>query len=114
MKHRKTLLAFLVIGTAGMLGSLAMAWWAGGHETVAEAAAARLPDDMPAFFRNGGKHLAHFSVDPDRWKNRQMTFLRAEEEGNHFLDTEDLDGKKLPATHRYDCLLYTSPQHLDD
>jgi hypothetical protein len=109
MKRRKLILAFAVVGIAGMLGSLAMAWWSGGHETVAEAAAARLPDDMPAFFRNGGKHLAHFSVDPDRWKNRQMTFLRAEEEGNHFLDTEDLDGKKLPATHRYDAMkmIYT-------
>ena len=31
-----------------------------------------------------------------------MTFLRRAEEGNHFLDTEDLDGKELPATNRFD------------
>jgi len=37
---------------------------------------------VPAFYRAGGKHLAHF-VDPDRWKNREMNFLRREEEGNH-------------------------------
>jgi hypothetical protein len=95
----------LTVGAAGLLlGSLATGWWSGGHETIAEAAAARLPDDVPEFFRRGGKHLAHFSVDPDRWKNREMAFLRRMEEGNHFLDTEDLDGKQLAATHRFDAM----------
>jgi hypothetical protein len=94
--------ALLVLG--GLLASLAPAWWAGGHESIAEAAAARLPDDVPDFFRKGGKHLAHFAVDPDRWKNREATFLRRAEESNHFLDTEDLDGKPLPGTNRYDGL----------
>ena len=89
---------------AVLVGGLANGWWSGGHETIAEAAAARLPDDVPAFFRRGGKELAHFAVDPDRWKNREMGFLRRAEEGNHFLDTEDLDGKPLPATHRFDAM----------
>ena len=90
---------------AGVLAAgLAGGWWGGGHETVAESAAARLPDDVPEFFRRGGKHLAHFSVDPDRWKNKEMGFLRRAEEGNHFLDLEDLDGKALPATHRFDAI----------
>jgi hypothetical protein len=90
-------------------GGLAAGWWSGGHETIASAAAARLPDEVPAFFRTGGKHLAHFAVDPDRWKNRETPFLRRAEEGNHFLDLEDLDDKKLPGTHRYDGLklIYT-------
>ena len=86
----------------GLLVGLAQAWWSGGHESIAEAAAARLPDEVPAFYRRGGKHLAHFAVDPDRWKNRAANFLRRSEEGNHFLDAEDLDGKELPATHRFD------------
>lgn len=99
----KRYLVLAVILTAVAVG-LANAWWSGGHESIAEAAAARLPDDMPAFFRRGGKHLAHFAVDPDRWKNREATFLRRSEEGNHFLDSEDLDGKALPATHRFDAM----------
>ena len=109
MNRRTVVLLSAVVVVAGVLGSFARAWWSGGHETVAEAAAARLPDDVPAFYRNGGKHLAHFASDPDRWKNREMSFLRREEEGNHFLDVEDLDNKKLPATHRYDALkmIYT-------
>lgn len=109
MNRRTFVLVFATVVVAGLVGSFASGWWSGGHETVAEAAAARLPDELPAFYRNGGKHLAHFAVDPDRWKNREMTFLRREEEGNHFLDLEDLDDKKLPATHRYDALkmIYT-------
>lgn len=107
---RRTVVHILAIMTIGvLLGGVASGWWSGGHESIAEAAAARLPDDVPAFFRTGGKHLAHFSVDPDRWKNRDTVFLRAEEEGNHYLDMEDLNDKKLPATHRFDAMkmIYT-------
>lgn len=106
---RSALVVAAVVALAGLVTGLASAWWAGGHESIAEAAAARLPDDVPAFFRGGGRHLAHFAVDPDRWKNRNAIFLRRAEEGNHFLDLEDLDGKELPATNRFDAmkLVYT-------
>jgi hypothetical protein len=109
MKRRTALLAFAVLTIGVLIGGVASGWWSGGHETIAEAAAARLPDEVPTFFRNGGKHLAHFCVDPDRWKNRDTDFLRRAEEPNHFLDSEDLDGKKLPGTNRYDAmkLVYT-------
>jgi hypothetical protein len=102
-------LGFAGLAAALALAGLATGWWSGGHETVAEAAAARLPDDVPAFFRKGGKELAHFSCDPDRWKNREMTFLRRSEEGNHYLDSEDLEGKTLPGTNRFDAMkmIYT-------
>ena len=110
MRKRSAVLGVAMAAIGLFLGGLAAGWWSGGHETIAEAAAARLPEDVPAFFRRGGKELAHFSVDPDRWKNREMTFLRREEEGNHFLDTEDLDGKTLPGTHRFDAMkmIYTA------
>ncbi|WP_439621446.1 hypothetical protein [Gemmata sp.] len=108
--RKRTLGTGAALVVAAVLGGgLALGWWGGGHETVTEAAAARLPDAVPDFFRRGGKHLAHFAVDPDRWKNREMNFLRRAEEGNHFLDIEDLDGKELPATNRFDAmkLVYT-------
>ncbi|HEV3439521.1 MAG TPA: hypothetical protein VG122_19305 [Gemmata sp.] len=104
MKKRFLILSCGVIGTGLIVASLAVGWWSGGHETVAESAAARLPDEVPAFFRKGGKELAHFACDPDRWKNREMTFLRRAEEGNHYLDSEDLDGKSLPGTNRFDAM----------
>jgi hypothetical protein len=76
--------------------AVAPAWWVNGHATITEAAAAALPDDVPAFYRAGGRSLAHFSGDPDRWKNRAATFLRAAEAPNHFLDLEDLEGHAPP------------------
>ncbi|HJZ58540.1 MAG TPA: hypothetical protein VKE74_26605 [Gemmataceae bacterium] len=100
--------ALAVVGL--LLAGVVSAWWGGGHESIAEAAAARLPNEMPEFFRKGGKHLAHFAVDPDRWKNKEATFLRRAEESNHFLDSEDLDGKALPGTNRFDGMKLVSTE----
>jgi hypothetical protein len=88
-------------GIVVALAGLAPAWWVKGHESITEAAASRLPDDMPAFFRAAGKHLAHYAGDPDRWKNRECKALRASIEADHYLDLEDLDGKSLPAESRF-------------
>ena len=101
---RLAVLVGIGLAAGGLVVGLAPGWWVKGHGTIAEAAAARLPDDVPAFFRAGGRHLAYLAGDPDRWKNRETPFLRRAEEANHFLDTEDLEGKPLPATHRYDAM----------
>jgi hypothetical protein len=79
----------------------APAWWVKGHESITEAAAARLPDEVPAFFRAGGKALAHFAGDPDRWKNGSATFSRDAVSPDHYLDLEDLNGKSLPRAGRF-------------
>src|SRR5438552_13590770 len=91
---RKYLLAAGVLITC-MLGA-ATAWWVKGHGTIAEAAAARLPELLPAFFRAAGKQLSHLSGDPDRWKNPAAKHLKAAEAPDHFIDLEDLEGKDLP------------------
>jgi hypothetical protein len=98
---RRWLWVGVLVCGAGVFAGLAPGWWVKGHESITEAAAARLPDDVPAFFRTSGKTLAHFAGDPDRWKNRDTPFLRAAEEGNHYLDLEDLEGKPLPGTNRF-------------
>ena len=87
----------VVVVSATLFAGVAPAWWVKGHESIAEAAAAGLPDDVPAFFRAGGKSLAHSSGDPDRWKNPAAKHLRAAEAPDHYLDLEDLEGKELPA-----------------
>ncbi len=88
-------LALLALGT---LGGLGRAWWVKGHESIAEAAAAALPDEVPAFFRAGGKQMAHYAGDPDRWKNPSARFLRDAIGPDHYLDLEDFQGKELPPT----------------
>lgn len=81
----------------------APAWWVKGHESIAEAAAGKLPDAVPAFFRAGGKHLAHCSGDPDRWKNPDARYLRPAEAPDHYIDLENYEGKELPGD-RYQAL----------
>lgn len=97
--------SFLFAAVAGiLLAGLVRAWWAEGHATIADAAASTLPDEMPKFFRAAGKDLGHYSGDPDRWKNRSCTFLRATEAPDHFIDLEDYQGKELPKS-RYKALV---------
>src|SRR5580698_1993904 len=102
---KRTWTLFLGVGLAAIvLARLAGGWSSVSHETITEAAVARLPDDVPAFFRKGGKELAYFARDPDRWRHRELEFLRRSEEPNHYLDSEELNGKAFPATHRFDAL----------
>lgn len=91
---RRVVWGVVIVGLA--LGGSSLAWWVKGHESIAEAAANQLPMEMPQFFRAGGKALAHFAGDPDRWKNRDAKFLRAAEACDHYLDLEDLEGKEWP------------------
>jgi hypothetical protein len=85
-----------VLGLLGGLSGSVWGWWSGGHEAIAEAAASILPDEVPAFFRAAGKQLAHYAVDPDRWKNPGATALKATEFPEHFIDLELFQGKPLP------------------
>jgi hypothetical protein len=90
------LLAVLAIVGLSVTGAC-WAWWVNGHASIAEAATGSLPADMPAFFRAANRSLGHLAGDPDRWKNRSCTFLRAAEAPDHYIDLEDYQGKDLPA-----------------
>ncbi len=92
--HRCSLVAMAVLLAAG---GVAPAWWVKGHEAIAVAAAAGLPDDVPAFFRAGTRALANGAGDPDRWKNPDCRHLRDAEAPDHFLDLENFGGRELPA-----------------
>jgi len=91
-KHFVFAVALLLVGATAAMG-----WWVKGHGTIAEAAAARLPEGMPQFFRAAGKQLAHLAGDPDRWKNPLAKHLRAAEAPDHFIDLENFEGNELPA-----------------
>lgn len=95
MRRSRFLFLMLFVGLGLTIG-VARAWWVIGHGTITEAAALVLPDDMPAFFRASGKSLAHLAGDPDRWKNREATYLKVTEGPHHFLDLEDLEGNEIP------------------
>ena len=93
----KRTLPLVAAGLAALtLTGLAHGWWVVGHGVIAEAAVTGLPDEIPAFFRESGKQLAHLAGDPDRWKNPKAPHLRAAESPDHFLDLENFQGKHLP------------------
>ena len=102
-KHFVFAVALLLVGATAAMG-----WWVKGHGTIAEAAAARLPEGMPQFFRAAGKQLAHLAGDPDRWKNPLAKHLRAAEAPDHFIDLENFDGNELPADRYRPPLSYGS------
>lgn len=88
--------ACLVTVAALILTGLARSWWVLGHASIAEAAVAGLPGEMPLFFRAASRQLGHLSGDPDRWKNPACKHLRAAESPDHFIDLEDYQGRALP------------------
>lgn len=74
------------------------AWVGEGHQRATRLAVKVLPAEMPVFFRQGGEMLAHYSIDPDIAKQRELKTLVDAEAPEHFFDIEFLDGKKLPET----------------
>lgn len=68
------------------------AWGERGHYLTGQAAAARIPVDMPAFFRNAAAQLAYLNPEPDRWRDRtESTIEPALDAGSapdHFVDME--------------------------
>jgi hypothetical protein len=89
---------YLLGGALALLAAagLCRAWWVKGHGSIAEAGAAGLPAEVPAFFRAAGKQLGYLSGDPDRWKNPSLRHLRAAEAPDHYLDLEYYQGEELP------------------
>lgn len=81
-----------------------MGWGATGHELSARAAAARLPQAMPAFFRSAAAQLAYLNPEPDRWRSRDDTALARANAPEHFLDMERVPPGALAAPDRYSFL----------
>ena len=81
-----------------LLPSVSLAWWGGGHDLITLAAVRATPEDVPAFFREGERAVAHMVYDPDMMKNRGVPLLRGAEHGEHYLDLELLKGRALPRT----------------
>ena len=96
-----------------MIGALAavplFAWGERGHYLTGQAAAARLPAAMPAFFRAAAAQLAYLNPEPDRWRDRsEFVMDPALGEGSapdHFIDMElvppDRLNAALAAPNRY-------------
>ena len=79
-----------------MLTTPAWAWWGGGHDIMTQAAVKSLPDEVPEFFRNAGKMVAHCSYDPDLSKERGTPHARQAEYSEHYIDIELFGEHPIP------------------
>jgi hypothetical protein len=89
IKHSTFLVALL------LLAPCAFAWGEKGHQIVADAAELSLPNDIPPFFYQSFPTLTYLGDEPDRWRGGGDS-LNAENEPNHFLDSEYVAGLTLP------------------
>lgn len=80
----------------------ARAWHLEGHHIMTLAAMGALPDEVPAFFREGAATVAHMSIDPDMAKHRGTPHVRAAEYPEHFLDREMLPMDVVLPKSRYE------------
>ncbi len=89
--HHVHYVAATVVGAA-LIAPQARFWGEAGHRITAQAAAAALPQDMPAFFRDAAPQLAYLNPEPDRWRNRKESARDAALDGatapDHFIDLE--------------------------
>ncbi|MEY4166758.1 MAG: hypothetical protein RIR52_582 [Acidobacteriota bacterium] len=94
-------LALFVVGGPSVRG-----WGAHGHAISGKAAATRLPDTMPGFFRKAADQLSYLNPEPDRWRDRLESQIdRGMDTAaapDHFLDLELVPASARQALNRYD------------
>lgn len=77
-------------------GELQPQWGFQGHGLVQEVAAESLPDDVPEFFRSSVDRLVGLAAQPDRWKARDLGYLKEATAMDHFMAYEQIKGHRLP------------------
>ncbi len=103
----KTLLCLLTaLAALTMRPSGVQSWGLEGHAMAGRAAAMKLPDEMPKFFRKAVDQLSYLNPEPDRWRDRVESSLdRAMDSAaapDHYLDLELVPPSAFNAANRYE------------
>jgi hypothetical protein len=79
------------------------AWGDEGHRYINRVAAQKLPDDMPAFFKNAATRLEFLGPEPDRWRDNRELFsaLREVNGPDHFIDIDRAENFAALPNDRY-------------
>jgi hypothetical protein len=103
---RITLCLSLAIAALAFRSSDVRGWGPEGHEISGRAAAMKLPQEMPRFFRLSIDQLAYLNFEPDRWRDRAESNLDKALDSalapDHFLDMEIVPERAAKAVNRYD------------
>jgi hypothetical protein len=78
----------------------AHAWGRDGHRMINRLAVQNLPQDVPAFIRNGNAVdiIEYEGPEPDQWRNRAEDELSNTQAADHFMDLEWADLAGSPCT----------------
>jgi hypothetical protein len=76
-------------------------WGRDGHLMVGRAAAARVPADMPAFFRREVQRLSYLNYEPDRWRDNDLAEMNEAFRYDHYVDLENLPTAAREARDRF-------------
>ncbi len=83
---------FVLVGIVALTPWHVAGWGPKGHEMSGRAAALKLPEEMPRFFRKSVDQLAYLSPEPDRWRDRVEADLdkgmSQQTAADHFIDLE--------------------------
>ena len=85
----------------GLDSSAHARWGFVGHEMAARAAAASLPREMPAFFRDAAPQLVYLNPEPDRWRVREQREMDQAFQYDHYVDMENLPEGAFDAPDRF-------------
>ncbi|HEU0177140.1 MAG TPA: nuclease [Blastocatellia bacterium] len=102
------LLLFSLMIAVAMMKPLsdAQGWGPHGHELSGRAAAMKLPEQMPNFFRKAVAQLGYLNPEPDRWRDRAESDLDKALDSayapDHFLDLELVPPAAFDAVNRYE------------
>jgi hypothetical protein len=84
----------------------ARGWGQHGHQLSGRAAAMKLPEQMPKFFRKAVNQLSYLNPEPDRWRDRAESDLDKAFDSafapEHFIDLELVPPAAFDAVNRYD------------
>src|SRR5262245_28163243 len=86
--------------------SKAQGWAQHGHLLSGRAAAMKLPEQTPKFFRKAVDQLSYLNPEPDRWRSRDESDLDKALDSayapDHFLDLELVPPAAFNAVNRYE------------
>jgi hypothetical protein len=99
---RRTIRCIAISAAIGAIAAVPLfAWGQRGHYLTGQAAAAKLPDAMPNFFRAAAAQLAYLNPEPDRWRSRDESSLDPALDQatapDHFIDMELVPADRLTA-----------------
>lgn len=87
-RSRPAILAVALLATATLFGG----WSAPGHRVITRSAIRALPTEVPSWVRDAAtaELTAFQSNEPDRWRGTRIDALGHENNGDHYIDLEDL------------------------